>query len=186
MRPKGVIGLIVVILLLVGITYLISDDLIETGMERSGESIIGARVEIDNLKFSLAALAISFDRLQVTNPSDTWRNVFETGKMSFNMEWAPLAAGKVIINDISVADIRLGTKRETDGKLRGSDGQTAAEKTTMVTKDKSVLMFIVALLLSSRGCVPSVGPAWNCVLSHLISRSCASVLSRAQLYVSLK
>ena len=59
MRPKGVFGLVVVILLLVRITYLISDDLIETGIERSGESIIGARVEIDNLKFSLATLAIS-------------------------------------------------------------------------------------------------------------------------------
>jgi uncharacterized protein (TIGR03545 family) len=117
MRPKGLIGLAVIILLVVGIAYLLSDRFIESHLESAGESIVGARVEIDNLNFSLAGLSISLDRLQVTNPNDTWKNMFETGKMAFDMEAAPLARKKVIINNITIADIRVGTKRVTDGAL---------------------------------------------------------------------
>jgi len=117
MRPKGLIGL-AVIAVLVGLTmYLISDSLIESGMEKAGEAIVGAKVEIDNLTFSLLSLSISLDRLQVTNPNNTWKNLFETARMSFNMELKPLFRKNIIINDITVADIRIGTKRTTNGRI---------------------------------------------------------------------
>jgi uncharacterized protein (TIGR03545 family) len=117
MRPKGLIGLAIIILLLVGVAYLLSDAFIERRLESAGESVVGAKVEIDNLNFSLAGLSISLDRLQVTNPNDTWKNLFETGRMAFDMEAAPLIRKKIIINNITVADIRVGTKRTTDGAL---------------------------------------------------------------------
>lgn len=117
MRPKGLIGLLVVVLIVAGLGYLLSDKFIERQLESIGESIVGAKVEIDNLNFSLVGLAISFDRLQVTNPNDTWKNMFETGRVSFDMEVAPLARKKVIINDVTIADIRIGTKRASDGKI---------------------------------------------------------------------
>lgn len=117
MRPKGLIGL-AVIAVLVGFTmYFLSDGLIERGMEKAGEAIVGAKVEIDNLTFSLLSLSISLDRLQVTNPNNTWKNLFETARMSFNMELKPLFRKNIIINDITVADIRIGTKRTTNGRI---------------------------------------------------------------------
>ncbi|MFQ5639936.1 MAG: TIGR03545 family protein [bacterium] len=118
MRPKGMIGLILVIALIMGIAYLIRDKLVEKGMEKTGESIVGAKVEIDNLDFRPAELSISLNRVQVTNPNDTWKNLFETGRMSFDVELEPLSRKRVIINDITIADIRIGTKRETDGRLQ--------------------------------------------------------------------
>ncbi len=117
MRPKGLIALAVIVLLVAGLAYLLSDRFIESSLESAGESMVGAKVEIDNLNFSLVGLSISLDRLQVTNPNDTWKNLFETGKMAFDMEAAPLARKKVIINNITIADIRVGTKRATDGAL---------------------------------------------------------------------
>ncbi|MFQ6115134.1 MAG: TIGR03545 family protein, partial [bacterium] len=93
-------------------------------IEKTGESIIGAKVEIDNLNFSLVSLAISLDRLQVTNPSDTWKNLFETGRLSFDMELTPLARKKIIINDLTAADIRIGTRRKTDGKIAKKKSHT--------------------------------------------------------------
>jgi len=117
MRPKGVIALLVIIMVFGGVFYLLSGKLIERGLEKVGESAVGAKVEIDNLKLNLAELSISLDRLQVTNPNDTWKNLFETSRMSFDMELAPLARKKIIINDVTIAGIRVGTKRETDGAL---------------------------------------------------------------------
>ncbi len=117
MRPKGIIILVVLVGLTVGIAYLLSDKLIERSMESAGESIVGAKVEIDNLNFSLLSLSISLERLQVANPKDTWKNIFETGRMSFDMEFAPLFRKKIIINDVTMAGLRIGAKRETDGKI---------------------------------------------------------------------
>ena len=117
MRPKGIIALLIIVVLFGAVLYLLSGKLIERGLEKVGESAVGAKVEIDNLKFNLAELSISLDRLQVTNPNDTWKNLFETGRMSFDMEVMPLARKKIIINDVTIAGIRVGTKRETDGAL---------------------------------------------------------------------
>ncbi|MFQ5603915.1 MAG: TIGR03545 family protein [bacterium] len=117
MRPKGIVALFIILVLAALVAYLFSDELIEDVMEDAGSAVVGAKFEIDNLNFSLAGLSISLDRLQVTNPNDTWKNLFETGKMSFDMELAPLARKKIIINEITVADIRVGTQRESDGKI---------------------------------------------------------------------
>ena len=86
MRPKGMIALLILVVLFGAVLYLLSGKLIERVLEKAGESAVGAKVEIDNLKFNLAELSISLDRLQVTNPNDTWKNLFETGRMSFDME----------------------------------------------------------------------------------------------------
>ena len=109
--------LLVIILMVGAVFYFLSGKLIERALEKAGESAVGAKVEIDNLKLNLAELSISLDRLQVTNPNDTWKNLFETSRMSFDMEVAPLARKKIIINDVTIAGIRVGTKRETDGAL---------------------------------------------------------------------
>lgn len=135
MRPKGLIALAVIILLFVGIAYLLSDRFIESSLESAGESMVGAKVEIDNLNFSLAGLSISLDRLQVTNPNDTWKNMFETGKMAFDMEAGPLVRKKVIINNITVADIRVGTKRVTDGALPPQPKEPPPEWMQKITAD---------------------------------------------------
>jgi len=121
MRPKGIIALLIIGMIFGAIFYLLSDKLIERGLEKAGESAVGAKVEIDNLKLNLVELSISLDRLQVTNPNDTWKNLFETSRMSFDMEVAPLARKKIIINDVTIAGIRIGTKRQTDGALPKSE-----------------------------------------------------------------
>ncbi len=121
MRPKGIIALLVIGLIVGAAFYFLSGKLIEKGLEKAGGAAVGAKVEIDNLKLNLAELSISLDRLQVTNPNDTWKNLFETSRMSFDMEVAPLARKKIIINDVTIADIRVGTKRETDGALPKTD-----------------------------------------------------------------
>jgi uncharacterized protein (TIGR03545 family) len=117
MRPKGLIVLAVVLLIVGAIMYFVTDDLIEQGIESAGTSAVGAKVEIDNLVFSLFTLSVSMDRLQVTNPNDTWKNMFETGRLAFDMEVAPLLRKKVIINEVAAENIRLGTRRSTDGAI---------------------------------------------------------------------
>ena len=117
MRPKGLIGLGVVVLIVGLLFYVLSDDFIEHQLEDAGESLVGAKVEIDHLHFSLLGLEISWDGLQVANPNDTWENLFQTGSTAFDMDVVPLARKKININLIQLTDVRVGTKRATDGAL---------------------------------------------------------------------
>ncbi len=128
MRPKGIIGLLVLVLIVGLLTFLIDDQWIENQLENIGTSIVGARVEIDRLDFSLLGLAISLDRLQVTNPNDTWKNLFETGRLAFDVDTKPLFKKKFIIDEITISRVRIGTKRQTDGRIPKTDGGSRGKK----------------------------------------------------------
>ncbi len=153
MRPKGVIALLSIVLLVGVGLYFFLDDLIEKQLESTGASVVGAKVEIDNLELSLAGLSISWDRLQVANRNDTWKNLFETGQVSFDMEVAPLARKKLVINDVSVTDIRLGTARDSDGSLPqkpGADPSWLQQATDNLQKNVSDLPVLNLSILKQK------------------------------------
>ncbi len=117
MRKKGVISLVIFIALIVALTFIFTDSWLEHTMESAGSSIVGAKVEFDGVDFSLLHLRMRWQRLQVTDPKDTWKNLFETGKTEFALELEPLLTKKIIIDNLQLEGLRFSTKRETDGKL---------------------------------------------------------------------
>jgi uncharacterized protein (TIGR03545 family) len=120
MRKKFVYYVLIPLALFLIISYIFIDRWVATGMEYAGERIVGARVEIDNLKLSFSPLGIRFARLQVANAQDPWKNLFETGPVRFSMDFGQLLRGKYIIETMEINDIILGTKRTTDGSIPGA------------------------------------------------------------------
>ena len=117
MRKKFVYFIVVPLLVLGLVFYLFLDTWIESALEYAGESLVGARVEIDNLRLTLSPLGGEFARLQVTNPRDTWKNTFETGRARFALDFDQLLRGKYIVETMEINSLVLGTKRLTDGAL---------------------------------------------------------------------
>jgi len=117
MRKKFVLIVLVPFLVLAAILYVFLDSWVESGLELAGESLVGAKVEIDNLTLSLMPVGMKFTRLQVADPKDPWTNAFETGPAAFAMDFGQLLRGKFIIETIEVNELILGTKRTTDGSL---------------------------------------------------------------------
>ncbi len=117
MRKKFVLFIFIPLLILLVITYLFIDRWIESGLESVGEDIVGARVEIDNLNLGISPLGIRFDRLQVANPRDPWKNLFETGSVAFAMDFGQILRDKTIIETMEVNTLILGTRRTTNGSL---------------------------------------------------------------------
>ncbi len=117
MRWKGFISLLV----LLGIGCIISiffmDQWIEKGIEKTGEAIVGAKVEMDRFYFNFFTLSVGWNHLQVTDPKNTMRNIIETGRTAFNMKSAALLRKRFIIEEITLADVRSGTRRSYDGAL---------------------------------------------------------------------
>jgi uncharacterized protein (TIGR03545 family) len=99
------------------VVYLFIDRWIESGMEAAGEAAVGAKVEIDNLRLTVNPIAIEFSRLQVANPNDVWKNIFETGKVKFSLNFGQLLRGKYIVETMEANDVVIGTKRATSGYI---------------------------------------------------------------------
>jgi uncharacterized protein (TIGR03545 family) len=117
MRKKFVFFVLVPVAIISIVVYLFIDRWIESGIESAGESAVGAKVEIDNLRVTVNPIAIEFKRLQVANPNDVWKNIFETGKVRFSLNFGQLLRGKYIIETMEINDIVLGTKRTTSGYI---------------------------------------------------------------------
>ena len=117
MRKKFVYFVVVPALIVLLVLYLFLDRWVEAGLEYAGEQVTGAKVEMDHLKITLSPLGMRWDRLQVADKQDPWRNLFETGKVAFAMNAGQLLRGKFIVETMEVNDFILGTKRTTDGSL---------------------------------------------------------------------
>ena len=117
MRTKFVYFVVVPVFILLAVLYLFLDTWVEAGLEYAGESIVGAKVEIDDLSLTLSPIGAEFTRLQVANPRDTWKNTFETARVKFALNFGQLLRGKYIIETMEVNDLILGTMRTTDGAI---------------------------------------------------------------------
>jgi len=128
-RTKFVLFILIPASFLFLVVYLFADRWIESGLEYAGEKAVGAKVEIDGLSVTLSPVGIEFARLKVANSQDGSKNLFETGKVKFALDFGQLLRSKFIIETMEVNDLILGTKRETDGTLPEKKAEQPAPQT---------------------------------------------------------
>jgi len=116
-RWKGIIFLVVIAAIIIVLSFLLTDRWLENKLESIGSSVVGAKVEIDGLDFSIFSVQVRWQRIQVTDPKNTWKNMFETGVSDFNMEFWPLLSKKIIVENVQVTGFRTYTDRKTDGAI---------------------------------------------------------------------
>ena len=117
MRWKGIIFLIVLFAIIVALSFIFTDRWLESQLEDTASGLNGAKVEIDDLDFSIFGPVLSWERLQVTDPENTMKNMVESGFCEFKMEFLPLLSKKVIIENIQLTGLLTNTDRETDGAI---------------------------------------------------------------------
>lgn len=116
-RWKAVGPLTVIILLISLFIIFFLDACVKWAIIKGGESVFGAKVEIDFASLRLSKSALLLNGVKVADKSAPMTNLFEFSKASFDFEALPLLEKKVIIDDASLADLRFGTPRKTSGAL---------------------------------------------------------------------
>jgi uncharacterized protein (TIGR03545 family) len=116
-RWGGLITFIVIIGLIAAFDLFFLDTIIERSLERQGSLIVGARVDIGELDFSLFDLHLAIKDLQVTDPEHPMLNAVESGEIFINLAAAPLLKKKIVIENMTVRNIALNTPRKTSGAL---------------------------------------------------------------------
>ncbi|OGP20604.1 MAG: hypothetical protein A2054_04975 [Deltaproteobacteria bacterium GWA2_55_10] len=116
-RLSGLISFLVMAAVLLVFWFLFIDIFIERRIEKTGTSIVGAKVDLDKADLTLFPLGLTLTGLQVTNPDEPMRNIFEVGRISFLVDGVNIIRKKYIIEDMAVEGVRINTGRKRSGAV---------------------------------------------------------------------
>lgn len=127
-----IVGFITII---VGYYILFFDYHVRMVLEKVGTGINGAEVNVDSVHTYFKAGRMEIKRIQFTDPENLTLNKFEVAKVTFDFSWDALLRAKILINEMSADEIRVGSKRERPGKkviipkeeIANNAGPSAAE-----------------------------------------------------------
>jgi uncharacterized protein (TIGR03545 family) len=116
-RWSGLIAFVVVVGLIAIFCLFFLDGIIKGIIEDRASLMVGAKVEIGDLRFKIFGLSVDIQNLQVANAEEPMRNAIEVGSLAFDLAAAPLLRKKIVIERMKVMDLAWNTPRKTSGAL---------------------------------------------------------------------
>lgn len=115
--PRLVLLAVAIVLVWLGL-----DPLLRSTMIRLGERTLGAKIRIGELKTSLAAAGLRLRDVQVANPQEPMKNLFEAAEIRLNFDTGTLLHRKFVVGEGSIKGLRLNTERTTPGTVDRKGG----------------------------------------------------------------
>ena len=113
--------------------YFLAPNLIKNTIEEVGSEALGAKVDVDKVSVALFPLRIEIARLQATDPDQPMSNLFEAEKINFALDTNALLWKKVLIEELTVSGVQVGTKRISSGELdNGRKTEVVAEQVAAI------------------------------------------------------
>jgi uncharacterized protein (TIGR03545 family) len=117
LRWQGALGFIAVTGLLLSIGWFFLDNWIHYAIESSGEDLVGAKVELDQVNTTLSPLGVELINLQVADPDEPFQNMVQIGNIRTHLDPLYLLMGQAIFDEAEILDVQFATERKTSGAL---------------------------------------------------------------------
>ena len=114
--PRVIAALIFIVVVWL-VAFLLSDPIAKWALVKGGESLFGAKVEVQSVHISFRKTSMTIARLAVANKNAPMKNLFELEEATFDAMALPLLEKRVVIQAAAIRGIRLGTPRKTSGAL---------------------------------------------------------------------
>ena len=118
-RFKGLAAFVIIIAVFGIFWFFFADGIVKGLIQKYGTQAVGAKVEIGAADLSLFPAGLELVHLQVTDPESPMKNAVEINRISLGLEPMNLLRRKIIVKEMAVDGIRLGTPRKTSGAIRG-------------------------------------------------------------------
>lgn len=113
-------------------------------MEYGGYQMLGAEVNVADVKTSFWNANIRIQNIQCTDPEKPNQNMIEIGDIRFGMLWDALLRAKIVVNEMAIEGIKVSTPRKAPGKVKPpepiveSNGPSALEKEADRLKNQAI------------------------------------------------
>ena len=123
------LGAFMVVAVLAGCVWVfLVDGWVEGMIEDAGTAAVGAKVELDGADLSRFPAGLTLTRLQITNPRKPLTNVVEVARVAMGLDGLNLLRRKVIVEEMALDGVRLGTTREVSGAIHDTQPGPDSEK----------------------------------------------------------
>jgi uncharacterized protein (TIGR03545 family) len=116
-RLPGLVAFFIIIGLIAASSILFLDYWIKIVAEKSLAKTIGAEVNIGSVEHTFLPFGISLHRIQLTDPQAPQTNQLEAETVSAKIDLAPMLLRKLIIDDLIISGIQLGSLRDVKGNV---------------------------------------------------------------------
>ncbi|MGE0352965.1 MAG: hypothetical protein AB7I33_11245 [Gemmatimonadales bacterium] len=117
------IGPLLLLLILLGVVWMIfGDRFVEDTSEEAATELLGTEVDVNGLRIRETDAAIDVARIQVADPFDSLRNLLEADSIVFDLDPAALLEKKLVIDRLTIRNLRTGTRRDRPARAAAPDG----------------------------------------------------------------
>ena len=115
-RWEGIFPLLLVAALALGAWTLFGDVVVRDTLSEAGTKAFGAQLDIGSVRIRTFATTIELKGVALADPFDRNRNLVEAGTIVLALDARPLLEKKFIVNRLTIADVRTGTRRATPAR----------------------------------------------------------------------
>lgn len=93
------------------------DPLIRWMLIRTGQRVVGAQFEVDQVRTSLSGAKLRLDGVRGADPDSPMRNLFEADAVYLDLDARALLLRRLVVERAQISGLRLDTERATSGAL---------------------------------------------------------------------
>ena len=145
-RWKGIIPVVLLGIILAGGWKVFGAQLIKRALTQGGTSLAGSQVDVGGLSIHFLPPSVEIRGLAVADNDDLARNRLAIGRALIEVEVLPLFEKKVVVRNVTVADVRTGSARATRARFVPPDSAALlGEAKDLVKRVKVPIMSLVPI-----------------------------------------
>ncbi len=148
-RWPGLIAFALLSSLIAGIFFLFLDLWIKLGVIEVLEKSTGAEVNIARISHTLSPFGVSLQGLQITDPKQPSHNQLQIAQAHAQIYLTPLLRRKVIIENLTVSELRFAQPRASVGEVYRQPNETAKQGLKRLLPEQPELPSVDELLAKS-------------------------------------
>ncbi len=130
--------ILLILIVIISTTLFLKDGIISYFFEKYASEANRAKVEVDGLKLNVFKRTLTWDRLQVTDPHNTMKNILDTGDLKIEIELLPLLENRIVIDKFELDNVNFNTERKNDGRIAGLEPRPKLETPMLETFKKKL------------------------------------------------